>query len=506
MLGDLQMIWVIGSSLLVVALSFWVFRWKNPRCSNGGKLPPGSMGFPLIGETIQFLLPSKSIDTHAFIKTRVQKYGPLFKTSLVGRPVVVSTDPEFSYNLLLQDGKLVERWYSGSAAQVLSRDAKSNASVIHTYKCLTQLIFGRFGYEPLKKGTLMAELQDTIAMSFQLWSQLPQVELKAVTSKMILNFMGKKLFSYEPSERLGEGLITFLEEVLKFPINIPGITSSRRCFKSYKKLKEIIADTLESRKKLSREKREDFLDDALAMMEKEDFLTDKFVVGMIAGLTLASFEAMSSTIVLAIKFLSENPLAIQKLREENEEILKNRKDPTCGLSWEEYKSMTYTHYVIKESLRIASVAPGILRRTLTDIDIDGYTIPKGWAIFVVPSAIQLSSTYYEDPLSFNPSRWEGMSAMESAKKYIAFGGGARSCSGSELTNAVMAIFLHVLVTNYRYVFYRTLIELNQFELKHSSNYYFGSWKTIKTGEIARTPVLGFGDGLHVQFHPLKVET
>ncbi|CAN1310781.1 Cytochrome P450 87A3 [Linum perenne] len=480
MLGDLQMIWVIGSSLLVVALSFWVFRWKNPRCSNGGKLPPGSMGFPLIGETIQFLLPSKSIDTHAFIKTRVQKYGPLFKTSLVGRPVVVSTDPEFSYNLLLQDGKLVERWYSGSAAQVLSRDAKSNASVIHTYKCLTQLIFGRFGYEPLKKGTLMAELQDTIAMSFQLWSQLPQVELKAVTSKMILNFMGKKLFSYEPSERLGEGLITFLEEVLKFPINIPGITSSRRCFKSYKKLMEIITDTLESRNIFSREKREDCLDDALAMMEKEDFLTNKLVVGMIASLTLAIFETISSTIVLAIKFLSENPLVVQKLREENVEILKNRKDPSCGLSWEEYKSMTYTHYVIRLFLVLQRIFSEVLNLNL-NFDYPGYTIPKGWAVLVVPSAIQLSSTSYEDPLSFNPSRWEGMSAMESAKKFIAFGGGARSCSGSELTNALMAIFLHVLVTNY-------------------------SWKTIKTGEIARTPALAFGDGLHVQFQPLMAET
>ncbi|CAN1853018.1 Cytochrome P450 87A3 [Linum perenne] len=411
------------------------------------------MGFPLIGETIQFLLPSKSIDTHAFIKTRVQKYGPLFKTSLLGRPVVVLTDPEFSYNLLLQDGKLVDRWHFTPTSQVVSYDdGKPKASIDHVYKCLTRLLLGRFGHEPLKNGTLMAELQDTIAMSLQRWSQLPRVNLKVVIPTMILNFTGKKFFGYEPREKLGASLITFMEDVLKFPINIPGITSSRRCFKSYKKLKEIIADTLESRKKLSREKREDFLDDALAMMEKEDFLTDKFVVGMIAGLTLASFEAMSSTIVLAIKFLSENPLAIQKLREENEEILKNRKDPTCGLSWEEYKSMTYTHYVIKESLRIASVAPGILRRTLTDIDIDGYTIPKGWAIFVVPSAIQLSSTYYEDPLSFNPSRWEGMSAMESAKKYIAFGGGARSCSGSELTNAVMAIFLHVLVTNYRYVF------------------------------------------------------
>ncbi|CAN1310790.1 Cytochrome P450 87A3 [Linum perenne] len=444
------------------------------------------MGFPLIGETIQFLLPSKSIDTHAFIKTRVQKYGPLFKTSLLGRPVVVSTDPEFSYNLLVQDGKLVERWNFDSTGEVLSQDGKSKTSVNHAYKCVTRLVLGRFGHEPLKNGTLMAELEDTIAMSLQRWSQLPQVDLKSVISTMILNFMGKKLFSYDPSQisggkRLAEGMNNFLEEVLKFPINIPGITSSRRCFKSYEKFKEIITDTLESRNRSSREKREDYLDDTLAMMEKEDFFTDKFVVGMIAALTLASFETISSTIVIALKFLSENPLVVQKLREENEEILKNRKEPSCGLSWEEYKSMTYTHYVIKESLRMASVAPGVLKKTLTDIDIDGYTIPKGWAVLVVPSAIQLSSTYYEDPLSFNPSRWEGMSVMESAKKFIAFGGGARSCSGSELTNALMTIFLHVLVTNY-------------------------SWKTIKTGKIARTPVLAFGDGLHVQFQPLKVET
>ncbi|CAN1853012.1 Cytochrome P450 87A3 [Linum perenne] len=446
------MIWVIGSSLVVVALSFWVFKWKNPRCINGGKLPPGSMGFPLIGETIQFLLPSKSIDTHAFIKTRVQKYGPLFKTSLLGQPVVVLTDPEFSYNLLLQDGKLVDRWHFGPAAHAFSQDGKSKTSV---YKCITRLVLGRFGHEPLKNGTLMAELEETIAMSLQCWSQHPQVDLKVVIPTMILNFMGKKLFSYEPSERLGEGLITFLEEVLKFPINIPGITSSRRCFKSYKKLMEIITDTLESRNIFSREKREDCLDDALAMMEKEDFLTNKLVVGMIASLTLAIFETISSTIVLAIKFLSENPLVVQKLREENEEILKNRKDPSCGLSWEEYKSMTYTHYQRFLTVRLFLVLQRIFSEVLNlnlNFDYPGYTIPKGWAVLVVPSAIQLSSTSYEDPLSFNPSRWEGMSAMESAKKYIAFGGGARSCSGSELTNAVMAIFLHVLVTNYRYVF------------------------------------------------------
>ncbi|CAN0905733.1 Cytochrome P450 87A3 [Linum grandiflorum] len=380
MLGDnWHLVCVVLSSLLVVVVitSYWVFSWRNPRCSNGGKLPPGSMGFPLIGETIQFFLPSNSIDTPAFIKTRVKKYGPLFKTSLMGRRIVVSTDPEFSYNLLLQEGKLAER---DSGAQALSKDKKSRISV-RDYKLLKHSILGRFGSEPLKNGTLMAELEKTISISLHRWSELPQVELKTVTTTMIINFMAKKVFSYEPdripgSKQLTDSFANFLGEYLKFPINIPGITSWRRCFKVQKKLMAIIADTLESRKRFPREKREDYLDDIMEMMPKEDFLTDKFVVFVMFAILFASFETISSTIVIAIKFLSDHPLMIQKLQ------------------------------VIKESLRISSVSPGLPKKALTDIDADGYTIPKGWTVLVIPSAIQLNSTVYEDPLSFNPSRWE----------------------------------------------------------------------------------------------------
>ncbi|CAN1151122.1 Cytochrome P450 87A3 [Linum perenne] len=114
------------------------------------------------------------------------RYGPLFKTSLLGRPVVVLTDPEFSYNLLLQDGKLVDRWHFTPTSQVVSYDdGKPKASIDHVYKCLTRLLLGRFGHEPLKNGTLMAELQDTIAMSLQRWSQLPRVNLKVVIPTVI---------------------------------------------------------------------------------------------------------------------------------------------------------------------------------------------------------------------------------------------------------------------------------------------------------------------------------
>jgi len=36
----------------------------------------------------------------------------------------------------------------------------------------------------------------------------------------------------------------------------------------------------------------------------------------------------------------------------------------------------------------------------------GYTIPEGWAVMVCPPAVHLSPEKYEDPLAFNPWRWE----------------------------------------------------------------------------------------------------
>ena len=36
----------------------------------------------------------------------------------------------------------------------------------------------------------------------------------------------------------------------------------------------------------------------------------------------------------------------------------------------------------------------------------GYTIPAGWGVVVCPPAVHLNPEKYDDPLSFNPSRWE----------------------------------------------------------------------------------------------------
>ncbi|RVX15948.1 Cytochrome P450 87A3 [Vitis vinifera] len=127
-------VWLCVVSLFIASITHWVYKWRNPKCN--GKLPPGSMGFPLIGETIQFFIPSKSLDVSSFIKKRMKKYGPLFCTNLAGRPVVVSSDPDFNYYIFQQEGKLVELWYMDSFARLVGLDPSqsiTSTGYIHKY-------------------------------------------------------------------------------------------------------------------------------------------------------------------------------------------------------------------------------------------------------------------------------------------------------------------------------------------------------------------------------------
>ncbi|KAF6147215.1 hypothetical protein GIB67_039345 [Kingdonia uniflora] len=57
----------------------------------GRNLPPGSLGFPVIGESIGFVSAMKKNNRREWVERRIRKYGPLFKTSLMGSHVVILT-------------------------------------------------------------------------------------------------------------------------------------------------------------------------------------------------------------------------------------------------------------------------------------------------------------------------------------------------------------------------------------------------------------------------------
>ncbi|KAA3456771.1 cytochrome P450 87A3-like isoform X1 [Gossypium australe] len=437
--------WFSIISLFGASLGNWIHRWRNPKCN--GKLPPGSMGLPLIGETLSFFVTSNSIDIHPFVAQRMKRYGSLFKTSLAGRPVVVSLDPDFNYFVLQQEDKLVELYYMDSVAKLVHQDDMKNlGGDFHKY--FRRVILSHFGHEPLKH-KLLSQFED-----------------------MLFNMASKILMSCVPEENLGHDLSDILQGLMTFPVYFPG-TAFYKCLKKKEKALRLTSGVLEERMNLYPTDKGDLLEKMVGDMGNEAGLTKQFVSHALFGLLIATIETIAPTITLAAKYLLENPSALQHLTEEQERIVKKREDAKSGVSWDDYKSMTFTHYVINETLRLGNFLPGIFRRTIADIPVHGYTIPKGWILLIIPAVLHLDPNTYEDPLAFNPWRWKNIERNTMAKKFIPFGGGNRACAGAEFGRVLVAVFLHVWLSKYRLT-------------------------KIKGGDVARAPLLMFKNGFYVK--------
>ncbi|KAG7573682.1 F-box associated interaction domain [Arabidopsis suecica] len=96
-------------ALVVVKTGLWLYTWENPN----GKLSPGSMGFPVIVETVKFSKPYRFVDMPPFVEKKMSKLvgrlisllsslsasGSLFRTSILSSKTIVWTDPEVNFEI-----------------------------------------------------------------------------------------------------------------------------------------------------------------------------------------------------------------------------------------------------------------------------------------------------------------------------------------------------------------------------------------------------------------------
>lgn len=108
------------------------------------------------------------------------RYGPIFKTNLIGRPVVAITDPELVYYVLKQEGRLFESWYPETFTEVFGR---TNVGSLHgfMYKYLKTLILRLYGPENLKSAFL-PDIEKSCHATFQSWSSRSCFDLKEALS------------------------------------------------------------------------------------------------------------------------------------------------------------------------------------------------------------------------------------------------------------------------------------------------------------------------------------
>ncbi|KAL2467891.1 Abscisic acid 8'-hydroxylase 3 [Forsythia ovata] len=413
---------------------------------------PGSLGWPIVGESFSFLSEFASpAGIFSFMYKRQQKYGKVFKSYVLGRYTIFMTGREASKILLTGKDGLVSLNLFYTGKQVLGPTSLLQQTG-EAHKRLRRLIGDPLSVDGLKKyfpfiNNLAIEMLDQ-------WSGRKVLVLEEA-STFTLKVIGNMIMSLEPAgeeqEKFRANFKIISSCFASLPFKIPG-TAFYRGIKARDRMYAMFDSTIAHRRK-GKSFKQDFLESLLKKQSKEtsegeddDKLTDAQLKDNILSLLVAGHDTTTAALTWLIKFLEENPVALEHLREEHLTI-QHRRENGSSLTWSEVNNMPYTNKVINETLRRATILPWFSRKAAQDFDIDGYKIQKGWSVNLDVVSIHHDPKFFPDPHKFDPSRFsEPMKPFS----FLGFGSGPRMCPGINLAKLEICVFIHHLICRYKW--------------------------------------------------------
>ncbi|KAJ3680707.1 hypothetical protein LUZ60_016985 [Juncus effusus] len=450
---SILLLWILCFVMLCYTLlKVKSLRGKRRDCNSvvrGEKklsLPPGSMGYPYVGETFQLY---SARDPNVFFAQKQRKYGPVFKTHILGCPCVMISSPDAAKFVLVSKAHLFKPTFPASKERMLG----------------PQAIFFQQGeyHSHLRKLVLRAFMPDAIRASVPSIEEIAKNMLSSWEGRAIntfqemktyafnvalLSIFGKDEISISYTEELIQCYYTLEKGYNSMPINLPG-TLFHKSMKARKRLGEIVASIIASRR--DRQNRGITIGESndllWSFMETKEALTDDQIADNVIGVIFAARDTTASVLTWIVKFLGDNPSVLKLVIEEQEEIKRGMEEGKRGLEWADTKKMPMTCRVIQETMRVASILSFTFREAVEDVEYQGYLIPKGWKVLPLFRNIHHSPDLFPNPEKFDPSRFE---ATPKPNTFMPFGNGTHACPGNELAKLEMLILLHHLTTEFRW--------------------------------------------------------
>jgi cytochrome P450 len=189
-----------------------------------------------------------------------------------------------------------------------------------------------------------------------------------------------------------------------------------------RRVDELIYEEIDRRRaEADLETREDVLSMLLlAQDENEETMTDGELRDELVTLLVAGHETTSTGLAWAFELLLRNPRVLDRLRA----ALAEGDD-------------SYLEAVVKETLRLRTVVPGVGRVVRGEpFELGGYLIPPGIEINPSITAIHRRADCYPQPAEFRPERFIGPDAPDTYT-WLPFGGSTRRCLGASFATFEM---------------------------------------------------------------------
>lgn len=216
-----------------------------------------------------------------------------------------------------------------------------------------------------------------------------------------------------------------------------------------------ILQELVHQRKQSDTRHDDLLDMLLdARYEDGSEMDTEQLLDEILILFVAGHETTSNALSFAAQLLAQHPEIQEIVLKE----VRKAKQESASLM-DIIKACPYTKNVIEEALRLYPPAYFIDRINITEDFYNDYKIPKGTNLLFSVIQIHRDKNFWEDPDTFNPSRFSGASPRAYSSHYFPFGAGPRMCIGNNFAIYEMVLAIATLVSEFKISEKKTPIEI-----------------------------------------------
>ncbi|OVA01972.1 Cytochrome P450 [Macleaya cordata] len=445
-------------AVLFVSLYFLklLFRRNGAASPGGGKLlrPPGSTGWPIIGEGLDFLKMSRTGVLEKFFFDRTQKYSSeIFSTALLGENITfLGAGGAGNKFLFSNEFKLVNSWWPPAIRKIIPN--AQQASTEQESKTLRKLYSQFFKPDALHRYICIMDLM-TRRHFENSWDNKEEVTVYPLVKNYTFSVACSLFLSIDDQGRVDElhkPFSAMLDGFIALPINLPG-TRLNRAIKASNVIRKEIISVIKQRKNNLSEKEAIPTQDTLSqiiLFSDEDtgkFMTEMYIADLILGLLIAGHDTTTSVITMVLKYIAEHPDVYSEVLKEQIEIAKSKATGDL-LNWADMHKMRYSWNVACEVMRLAPPTPGGFKQATTDFTYAGYSFPKGWKFHWSIISTHKNPENFPDPETFDPSRFDGNGPAPYT--FVPFGGGPRVCPAQEFARLQILTFMHHLVRRYKW--------------------------------------------------------
>ncbi|CAN4104037.1 unnamed protein product [Withania somnifera] len=431
------------------------------------RVPPGSLGFPIIGQSLGMLRAMRANTAEKWIEERAAN-----KFVFTSDASILTNQQTQSVKMILGDRCLLE---------LNGEDHKRVRDALVSF------------LKPDRLKRYVGKMEEEVRIHLEAyWKDEQIIKVLPLMKTLTFNIICSLLFGLEHGARRDQMVQYFqqmMEGMWSIPINMP-FTRFNHSLKASKDVQKMLQQLISEKRHQLENNLDSFHQDLITCLlsnrgeNNQELISENEIIHNVMLIMVAGHDNSSILITFIVRLLAKDPnihAAVLKGMNPTEfhvthstftvsseitcgstkqEEIAQSESPGESLTWEDLGKMKYTWRVAMETLRMFPPIFGGFRKTVKDIEYGGYLIPKGW-----------KNTYeqriFQKPEKFDPARFVKPGSLP-PYNFVPFGGGAQTL-----------VTIHYLVTHF-------------------------TWKLRCTDDFfSRDPMAAPTQGLPVQIIPRK---